>query len=422
MKKIVVLLLFLLVACSSQQPPVNPWPQPVPGPVTPPPPQTQPTPQPQTCQKAIKTRWLTFGYYSLFGASDSGTPDYETFAEDVCKSNFTGVSVHLLSPWDKLKGGMPKADDWPFTFKGGKFDTTKINPFWQTKFGRFLDAFGKRGLDVEVSFVDQYCCTSGLNKYLPQQYHPFRQNNIGIDWNSDAEALYSSIEFAPTRFNHISWTDKCLGCEHKLQWVFHVSTPAAKMIDAYMQTVVDSVVAALNKYPKMRVAWKWANETKGAPILKDTRGDRSEMVAYITEKFVAKGYPLTSKRLLRFIDRDYVPADVAKQRVLHDSIVRPYGVQDGLGAIHEIHGMCDAATIQTRIASGTAAAKDTLFSFDGNKCSQNFAANAKAAIKLNLPWMDVKMEEAWTPHPHYIQGQINKSWKLYAPVHLELAQ
>lgn len=441
--KLFVLLLVLLVGCTYNS---------APKPPTPPPPhvavcgdgicevgemcakdcEAPPPPPPVTPCGKIKSRWLTFGYYSMFAASDpSKMPNYDGFAEDVCQSLFTGVSVHLLSPWDKLPGGTPAVDDWPFTFRNGRFDVTKINPFWVAKLNRFLDAFGKHGLDVEISFLDQYCCTPGLNKYLPQQYHPFRQNNIGVNWNDNADALYSSLTFAPTVFNHIEWKDVD---EHKLKWDFSVKTPAAKMMDLYIDAVVTAVAQNMAEWPQMRVAWKWANETQGGDTIGDSLGDRSEMVAYVAEKFAKAGLK-PSKRFFSFVDRDYHSDIYANEKFgqidQQLSITRAYGVSDGLGAIHEIHGMCNTTFINARLVlCGTAHGQNgcaadrthTLFSNDGNKCSVEYPKGPREIIAMDLPFTDIKMEESWTTRPKYLPGHINDMWKRYAKVHLQLAE
>lgn len=414
---LIVLFLILFISCGgTQKPPVVTPPDPVPAPQPTPTPEPQPTPEP--IQPKVKTRWLTISPYGMFA---SPTADFEQVAKDIYNSQFTGTSVHLLSPWTKIPGESPRPDDWPWQFKNGKFDLTKPNPFWYAKLRRFLGAFGKYGLDVEVSFVDQYCCTStGLK--APSKVHPFRNNNLGFNWTGNPNPLYQSLTFAPLRFHHIEWKDVD---EHNLKWQFFIKTPAAKAIDAYIQGVITEIAAAMKTYPNMRVGWKWANETFGTDAVGSSRGDRSEMHVYVVEAFAKKGLT-PSKRFFSFVDRDIKEiadaVEVAKRRTnLHASITRTYGKQDGLGSIHEIHSTCTGATRLDLITRTKFDPNKTLFSTDGNECSKQYPNGPRDLIKSKTPWLDIKMEEGWRPEP-YNPKDFMKNWRNYSPAHLELAK
>lgn len=357
---------------------------------------------------ASKKYWLTFGYYELENATDPNPPvDFERFATDVDNSGFTGIYCHTLGPFDHKS-----ANGWPFVFTPGSgWNYNQINPKWIAKQKRFYSAFGSRGLDIGDSFIDQY-----VND---KPNHPFK----GLFPSDDA--LYSSLAlYDDGAFHHIRWQDIS---EPKLQFKFFVDTPNAKMMALYIDAKVDIIVDALKTYPHLRVGYKWANETSGG----DRKvGDRSEMNAYLHERFAAKGFPVDGKRLISFVDREYISSHdspntlIAKRKSLHDSITRPYGVSWGLGAIHEIHKMCDDTAIRDRIDTQGADNLKTLFSNDGMACNKDFPKRAKSIIAMiksgEIKFADIKMEESWVKMP-YEQGKINTSWTTYAPAHLGLA-
>ena len=421
-----VAILFLISCTGSYNPPAPPVPPPVtsvcpdgvcdPGENCAPDCNVDPEPPPPVViAPKVKTRWLTISPYGMFA---SPTADFEKIAADIYNSEFTGASVHLLSPWTKLPGEI-LPDDWPWQFKSGKFDLTKPNALWYQKLRRLLAAFGKYHLDLEISFVDQYCCTStGLK--APSKVHPFRNNNLGFNWTGNPNQLYQSLTF-PVRFHHITWEDLD---EHALKWKFSVTSPAARAIDAYIQGVVAEVVAAMKTHPNLRVGWKWANETYGGLSVGDSRGDRSEMIVYVSEQFEKKGLKV-SNRFFRFVDRDIRVDDPVEQkrRALnnHRAITRKYGQQDGLGSIHEIHSVCNKATLDSLIALGFNI-NALLPSTDGNECTNFYPTGPRDLVNMKvngkpLPFLDIKMEEGWLLQFPYDKKQFMRNWSRYFPEH-----
>lgn len=465
MKQSKLLFLFLILfiaSCAQHQapPPVTPAP-PVGGGIEQP--KTNPTPTPipappKTCMRQLteKPVWLTYGHYEAFNGDDpSGQVDYNYLAELICQNKpWTGVSFHLLGPYEKTPGAMPVVGDWPWKFIAAqkRFDGTKLDEKWfSTRLDSMLDAFGKRGGDVEIAFLDQFCCSGDT----PQKFHPFMQNNAGEVFTS-ADALYSSLALydPPVKFHHIVWTDVN---EAKLQFNFSKPNAMAKMIDLYFDAVTTHIAAKMKQWPNLRIMWKLANETKGGD---SKRGDRSEIYVYVSEMFKRKGLVPDGKRFFAAVDREYLTTKaepgktleqtlIDRRKELHDSVVRPYGVSWGLGAIHEIHGRCLEASakdvekdmsIQYRIQTKGAAEPNTLESNDGNRCrlyypnanhktlaqalviAATVQSEPKKIIKAKHKFTDIKMEEYWTPWPNYKQGAVNTMLKRYTLLHLKLAQ
>lgn len=459
MKKLLsFLLLIVLISCGgTTHPPVSPQP-PIPPTSTPIVSEEEiEVPMPTgECVRTLaqKTRWLTYGHYGAFNADDpSGLVDYDYLAALICQNKpWTGASFHLLGPWEKTPNATPVQGDWPFKWMADKkqFNGTKIDPLWfSNRLDRALDAFGKRGLDLELALLDQYCCGSGT----PQTWHPWRQNNAGEIFTS-TDALYSSLALfdRPVRFHHIAWTDVN---EARLQFNFSTPTPMAKMMNLYFETVTDHIVAAMNRWPNLRVGWKLANESLGG----DKKvGDRSEMYADVTQMFKRKGLTV-GNRFYAFLDREYETRYaesgktleqtlIDRRKELHDSVVKPYGMSWGLGAVLELHKRCRETevagtegyiSVQYRIRTGGAKEADTLFSNDGNTCKNYYPntngmklddalkiaaatpSEVKKIIKAGHKFTDIKMEEAWTPWPQYRQGDVNRMLRRYTLLHLKLA-
>ena len=120
-------------------------------------------------------RWVTLGMYSLF--AQAKRVDWDKLF-DLLKGSgvFTGVSLHLLSPW----GQHPTDPFYPWPYGGTKFNMLKRNQEWLDMLKDVLSTGLKEGIDFELCFNDRYFINKWI-KYLPFKAHPFRDNNIGVD-------------------------------------------------------------------------------------------------------------------------------------------------------------------------------------------------------------------------------------------------
>lgn len=182
-------------------------------------------------------KWFTFGIYAFFAKGH--LVDWEKVIADLKTSGFTGLSLHIISPW---------AQNWkkpffPWLWDGTKFLLNKKNPLWWSTLREVIRLFRKNGMDLELCLFDRYfqLGSSWSNKI---KFHPFRNNNIGVKFTKDRE-LYNSW-LGGDDFTWITWDDitnaqagnwKALG---KL----------GPVLFGYIEDVLDIVADVIAEFPK----------------------------------------------------------------------------------------------------------------------------------------------------------------------------
>jgi hypothetical protein len=217
--------------------------------------------------------------YALF--AQGNRLNWDKVLDEVKASNvFSGLSLHLLSPW----GQHPNEAFYPWPYEGSKFNLLKVNQEWYATLKGMLLAVMHRGMDVELCLNDRYFINKWI-KYLPFKAHPFRNNNIGIDWGGSDKPLYDGITFGPVKFHLLDWDNGY--------------KPVGKMGEVwaeYIGRVLDVIKECRQTYPvRGRVAWKRANETYGGDNIASSSGDRHELFVYIQKEAAKRGLKQSPK-------------------------------------------------------------------------------------------------------------------------------
>jgi hypothetical protein len=350
-----------------------------------------------------------------------------------------------MNPWTIVKQSPLKKNiiqPWEYSPLLRRFDLNTPNENYYLRFDDFVWRCADRGLDLGISFLDAY----GEAKWIPDfdfKKHPFRNNNLGIDWGSKegVKRLYDSLIFdKPGGTNYwLDWLPPTKPEEATLQFKWRAPNAITNAIEEYVSRIIFSAGFYLNaktdagklSYPRFRVFWKSHNEQRAVRVwdaIKQewkssstlSRGDRSEIFAWISEIWKDNGCdPKGNSRFFSIVNRDVIasdPQDYYKAySELHNSITRPYGVNHGLGALHEVH-LKQVSEAVDLVANAGFDIKKTVFSSDSGtpEVGAEFA-------NAGMPFADVLYEEAVpgnpTPAPPW-EWQTN--WDKAFPYHAGL--
>lgn len=218
-------------------------------------------------------RWVTFGMYALFAQGNRN--NWDKILDKVKTSEpFTGLSLHLDTPWAQH----PAEPFYPWPYKNGKFLLTKVNQEWYSVLMSVLLSGLSRGLDFELCFNTRYFINKWI-KYLPFKAHPFRNNNIGLDWGGSDRPLYDGITFGPVKFHLLDWDNG-----------YKPVSKIGEVWSEYIGRTLDVMAAARKVYPtRGRIGWKRVNETYGGDNIASSSGDRHELFKYIQKEAKARG-------------------------------------------------------------------------------------------------------------------------------------
>lgn len=294
--------------------------------------------------------------------------DLEKIGGELYDAGYNAISLFLTTCFHNTK---PTTYPWPLV--GAKYDFSKINPDWRNWLYKVIETLAYYRIRPHIAFVDQFH-EAGDNP-LPD---PFRQGLFG-NREFDADPLYSSVTFAPTKFWWLKWQD---AAGNK-----YVNYQTLGEFGKGMELYINEVIAICKEvkelkndagallYSDFAISWKWANETMAEynPATKhvdNKRGDRDEIIYWIWNKFKAAGFT-TGPRYRPYFDyfcrdkggkpRDpYYPAMAEQQ----------YWIWRKYQAHLEIHGVLTTSDIekykQARFRTYTLQGSKALFSTDGD--------------------------------------------------------
>jgi len=248
-------------------------------------------------------RHITFGMYSLF--CQSWNLDFSKIIADLKASKFTGLSLHLNSPW----GQHPDQPDFWWPYDGDSFTLTAKNKPKYKRLFEFVDLLFANDLDLELCLLDQYH-TRGWK--TPLRVHPFRDNNVGVSWDVSAKPLYDSW-MGGSAFSWLKWTAVN---ESALQFQFSLVGGIGKGLSVYHNSVIRAIKQAWDKHPdsKSLLLVKGFNETRayidsnGHTNASKSLGDRAEPYAFIRDLWEAAGFAV-GPRFKHVIDYGASPFD-----------------------------------------------------------------------------------------------------------------
>jgi hypothetical protein len=352
-------------------------------------------------------RWITFGMYSMF--AQGKRIDWDKILDEVKASNvFSGLSLHLLSPW----GQHPDEAFYPWPFQGNKFNLTKVNSEWYATLKVMLLALLHRGMDVELGLGDRYFINKWI-KYLPFKPHPFRNNNIGIDWGGSDKPLYDGITFGPVKFHLLDWDNGY--------------KPVGKIGEVwaeYIGRVLDTIKECRQVYPvRGRIAWKRVNETRGGDNIASSSGDRHELHNYIRDEAKKRGLKQGPK-FKAFNDYNAVGSNPDSQ--FRGAYKGTIGAPMQASAI-EVHNV--------GIQAGNSRAWEHFIhtlgfnpakfvaSTDGVMISEGHIQACKNLIKSPIVHIDLKQEEANFPQHTWNKKNMTKNFEnFFGPFRDELVK
>jgi len=372
-------------------------------------------------------RVVLLGAYAALSAADLPIDDIVSRIGD---SNYTGVSIMAGIP-HVMKG--PGKNLHPYRFDAASGVFTMKNPAhrkniaFYDRLQELAEKLFSNGLDLKYCFFNQYQDIATLH----WKKHPYRTNDIGINWNGSGvqgrKPLYDSYTSGPDTFYWLRWTPIN---EHKLQWNFSTLGMIGDSISEFIRESCRILSKAFKDNTKgSRLLWVSANEQKavldpvtGHPVNSKSAGDRSEIFAYISEAWKSFGLEPDGKKFFSVVSRDCdlsgSPAQQAVARnIMFTSITRAYGVSDGLGALHEVHIKTTAERQSYIQDSGMLPAK-SLFSDDSGRDKVEFR-------KLYLagdPFFDQLFEEGIWAQPPAPVYQFEDNFRTFWPNHKRLVK
>jgi hypothetical protein len=289
-----------------------------------------------------------------YGAPSAIDLPIDEMVDRISQSKFTGYSVFATAP-AVMKGAGKNMHQFTFNKATGQFNMKnaairKNNRFYD-RIQEMAEKFAENKIDLLFKFFTQYYQDKYVGNHKWKK-NPFRNNDAGIRWGKPdsfvgRKELYDSWiknthSSDGSEYHWLKW--KPIN-ESQLKWNFSPVGIIGEALCEYIEETVKILVAAY-KGSGARLLWASHNEQHAVwdnaaqkTVGGLSCGDRSEIYAYISERFKANGLVPNGKAFFAVVNRDTTDGANSNKgrKVLHASITRKYGMTHGLGAIHEIH-------------------------------------------------------------------------------------
>lgn len=386
------------------------------------------------------------------GAFICARMNMETLAKDVASSKYNCIKTFM----DGVVTQVPNNFVEYFTYDtlNGIFKlknpAERKNPKYEDRLRKTARAIFSRNLFWHMCFFTQYHTAKSL-KASRAKKHFMVHNDVGVDYSSDkrlnsVRPIYDSWMKVGTKvvYEWLMWPTGTKAEEAKLEWTFSPANVFGEAMMERLEFIVATVADEFKRAGKGGIIWNLGNEsigeinpTTGKTVQLQSYGDTSQVHAYVVGLW--KKYGLEQGVTKKFFAaRNIEPSGgtpVQQDRVraeMFESITRAYGVNGGLGALHELHN--DTYDVFMAKVKATAQIKGipidkvlhrTIGSSDGSILKHNAIAFAEDNKKLaTCPHSAHLFEEGLflTTNPPVHPSKYDVNWNKYGEFHLRMIE
>lgn len=340
-----------------------------------------------------------YGQYVQFNQPDI---DWDLVAKELKRMGYNGFSVHFMSPW----GG--KFYQWMKV--GQRFNLDKDNPVYYDNVRRFARAMFDNGIAVFGCFFDAYFLLKDIYKRHNNRPHPFVANNKGFNWGQNAKPLYESWDKTggsnppDEKFAWVIWktNGKDGFAERVVSYKFNRAGVPIRDYIIKVAEIIDAERCA-SKIPGKKVFFRAFNENYTRYKENgdhDNFGGESKIYE-ILQDLIEENTSMKHGKHFQVVD-DWVPLVLNPQtkKYVVDSkrLVRAQKYNMSRGWLNEVHN-CNVAEVKRLVGAGIRRDR-TIFSTDSLKPEKDpfFTNECKALVKLNLPFLDLKVPSELTQY------------------------